>query len=901
MFDQIENLIKEQTARVEALPERALLSGGALARFSDALRKLAHMVSESTVTQMLVREVGDDNPLAALDPAMLTNEQRKRAESAVNVRLQRGELTLPEPLTDLLALRLRNVTDALMEMLRRVSAHREALGALLPDGKTFTRIEDIVFSAGDTHNRGRSVTVLHTDAGKLVYKPRDMRGEAGVYALVQSHFSDVLGVPKCVAFGDRFGVSQFIEKRRAEGAENVRLFWYRFGGAAAVMKVLGSTDMHVENLTCSDGKPYIIDLETVISPELSNETYEKLHPELNRLKSTSPYLSSLLPVQQQDRELSALMNTDDDGCAPVVEGKRVPVCDYLVDFTAGYTEIYRRILAKKEDISRFVSALSAETTVRILLRNTQFYHDEILRLCHHAALADEAARDKARSRLEKRLRRSIRSEFEPAAQSELKQLERGDIPYFYTYAISGDLCADGESIVRNVFGVSAERHILNTLTAMGEKDLAFDLQLFERSVGQYPRRLPEDERDVQLKPIQTNNPISREQAMQEARRQFQLVFDLGIEAPNGKLFWGCINDADCSFRFCDTGLTCGLTGIAVFAAAYAFVYGDAKAKQLASRAVGEAVTEMERFYRCYAEMDFPTDQFPNLGESEGMGGILNGLALLRRYTGSEAIAAMQEKALMILSRYGFSRYGAPDRMIGISGLVSVLCRFDEYKDQTDLIAAAADSLLAMQTLPWKGKRLWKPFPDKPRPISGGGHGLAGVAEALFAAGAALGDGKYARAAEEAIGFELEAYSERFRTWSDLRTYPPVGFMHGYCSGAPGIGIMLERIRRAGFQSEALDQCAALAKRSVDELPLNARDHLCCGNSAVAEYYMTVGRFDEAGRVLAAMRQRSAQAGGYRYLGYACHNGVTPSLFYGAGGIGYEMLRYACPQTILSVI
>lgn len=348
-------------------------------------------------------------------------------------------------------------------------------------------------------------------------------------------------------------------------------------------------------------------------------------------------------------------------------------------------------------------------------------------------------------------------------------------------------------------------------------------------------------------------------------------------------------------------MTCGLTGIAVFAAAYAFVSSDARAKTLAARAVREAVTELQRFCGYYEEMGFPADDFPNLGESEGMGGILNGLALLRRYTSSETISALQEKALLTLSRYGFSRYGAPDRMIGISGLLSVLCRFDEYKARPDLIAAAADSLLAMQTLSWKGKRLWKSFPDKPRPISGGGHGLAGIAEALFAAGAALGEAKYARAAEDAIGFELEAYSERFRTWSDLRTYPPVSYMHGYCSGAPGIGIVLERTRKVGYESPELEKCAALAKRSVDELPLNARDHLCCGNSAVAEYYMTVGRFDEAGRVLAAMQHRSAQAGGYRYLGYACHNGVTPSLFYGAGGVGYEMLRYACPETILSVI
>lgn len=901
MLDQIKNLIKEQTARVEALPESALLSDGALVRFFEALRELAETVSQSTVTQMLVHEVGGDNPLAALDPALLTEQQRRSAEKAVNEALITGERALPKPLTDLLELRLKNVTDAFLEMLRRLAAHREELSVLLPEGRPFGRIEDLALSAGDTHNRGRSVTVLHTDAGSLVYKPRDMRGEAGVYALVQSHFSDVLGVPKCVAFGDSFGVSEFIEKRRAEGAEAARLFWYRFGGAAAVMKVLGSTDMHVENLTCSGGKPYVIDLETVISPEISNEAYKKLHPELNRLKSTSPYLSSLLPTQPDGRELSALMSTADDGLAPVVDGKRVPVCGYMEDFTAGYEALYRRILAKREGIARFVSALSGEMPVRILLRNTQFYHDSVLRLCRHTVLADEAAWDRARARLERVLGRDIRPEFEQAVQSELEQILCGDIPYFYTYAGSGDLCSEGGTVARNIFPVSAERHVLNNLAAMGEADLTFDLQLLTRSVEQYPRRLPEDEQDEQLLPLRATEPLSRERALMEARRQLELIFDLAIHAPDGKLFWGYMSDPDCAFRFCGAGFANGLTGIAVFAAACALVSGDGRARELAARAVGEAVTELERAYGYYEAEGFSADPCPNLGEVDGIGGILNGLALLRRYAGGEAIQALQDKALATLSRCDLSRCGAPDRMAGISGLLSALCRFDEYRVRTDLIAAAADSLLALKTQPCQGKLLWRSFPDKPRPISGSGHGLAGVAEALYAASAVLGDEKYARAAEDAIGFELGAYSEKFHTWSDLRTCPPVGYMHGYCSGAPGIGIMLARIRRWGFAGEVLDRCAALAGRSADELPLNARDHLCCGNSAVAEYYMAVGRFDEAGRVLAAMRTRSARAGGYRYLGYDYHNGVTPSLFYGAGGIGYEMLRYAAPETILPVI
>ena len=901
MFDKLENMIKEQTVRVEAMTECSLLSDSAKARFSENLHKNVETVSKSTVTHMLVQQVGDDNPLAALDPAMLTDAQHSYAEKAVNEALNNGTLTLPAPLTDILALHLKNVTDAFIEMLGRLDDHREELGALLPDGKTFTRIEDIIFSAGDTHNHGRSVTVLYTDAGRLVYKPRDMRGEAGIYELVQRYFPDVLGIPECIAFGDSFGVSRYIEKSRAEGEEEARRFWYRMGGAACVFKLLGSTDMHVENLICSDGKPYVIDLETIASAEISNADHEMLHPELSRLKSTSPYLSLILPIQHDGRELCTLTNTDDDGCAPVVNGKRVTVCGYISDFTAGYKEIYRRILAKKEEISRFVTEISAVLPVRILMRNTQFYHDTMIRLCHHASLANAQARERSLEILEKLLQKKIREEFYPAVRSEIDQIKCGDIPYFYSCAGDRHLYGGGEAVVRDVFDVSAGQHILNNIAAMGEKDLAFDLQLLERAIEQYPRRLPEDEQKTSVNPVLADRPLSREQALIEAKRQFDLISDLSIKAPDGKLFWGFTSEPTFSFHFCETGFSNGLTGIAVFAAAYAFAAGNENEKKFAADVLHEAVTELKRFYEYYEKKDFPPDQFPNLGESDGMGGILNALALIRRYNGGEEIAQMQEKALLMISRYGFSRYGAPDRMIGISGLLSVLCRFDEYKVRTDLIASAADQLLTMKTQPYQEKLLWRPIQDKQRPISGGGHGLAGIAQALYAASTTLGDEKYAHAAEDAIAFELQAYNEKYHTWSDLRSYPPVGYMHGYCSGAPGIGIMLERIRQSGHDSEDIRKCADLAEKSVDGLPLNLRDHLCCGNSAVVEYYMTVGHYDKVGRVLAAMQHRSVEEGDYRYLGYNYHNGVTPSLFYGAAGIGYEMLRYACPEKIISVI
>ena len=896
-----ERYINEQLNRIRGCEGNRLLSQRILPTVEKQLTRLAESISESTMNGFITDEVLPDNPLAKYSPELITSEQRSKAVRSISEKMRRGELVMPVPLLDILTLRLANVTDGIIEMLDRLTAHRDEICEVLTGGVRFERIEDIRFSAGDTHNCGRSVAVIHSDIGKFVYKPRDMRTEAYIYKLVERFFYDVVGIPGCIAFEDRFGVSEFIMKQRSVGEENAKLFWHNMGGAAAVIKLLGSTDMHFENITCADNKPYILDLETVISPITENADYKQLHPELYILKSTSPYFSALLPNEHNGKQYSVLMNTDDDGCAPVVNETNVSVTGYIREFIGGYDTVYRRITENRDDIARMIKSFPADLPVRLLIRDTQFYYETRQKLYHRNALASNEKRIKTRRVLSEIMHHNIRPEFVEAADSEIKQLERGDIPYVMTLADSRDMYSDGEKVAENIFQRSAVAHILDTLSVMSEKDEAFDIELLERAVVQYPGMQDKAVMERLSFPERCLDVLPTEKAVDEAGELFYTLFDICLHSPDGKLFWGYVSDSDYSFRFCESGLANGLVGIAVFAAAYAFVTRDSRAEKLAGTVVNEAAVELDRLYDYLAFKEFSRDFAPYLGETDGIGGIVTGLSLLERYTGRSDIAVLQEKAMFTLEQYDLSSYGAPDRMIGMAGLLSALCRCPEYKSHTDLIRNAADSLLAMKTLEYKDRKLWKPIHDKARPISGAGHGLAGIAESLYAASCVLGDTKYANAADDAMSFELSAYSEKYGTWSDLRTYPPEGYMHGYCSGAPGIGIMIDRIRKYGTDRSVTARCEELAASVIDRMPLNERDHLCCGNSAIVEYYLTTGRYDEAGRVLNAMYERKKNDGAYRYMSGRFNNSVTGSLFYGVSGIGYEMLRYACPEKIVSVL
>ena len=113
--------------------------------------------------------------------------------------------------------------------------------------------------------------------------------------------------------------------------------------------------------------------------------------------------------------------------------------------------------------------------------------------------------------------------------------------------------------------------------------------------------------------------------------------------------------------------------------------------------------------------------------------------------------------------------------------------------------------------------------------------------------------------------------------------------------------MARRMIDAGRGGERARALAELVSRSVDGLPLNPFDHLCCGNAAIAEYYLAVEDREAAGRVLATLYERRQKEGEYRDAYSGATGQVSASLFNGICGIGYEMLRYARPHDVQSVL
>ena len=895
--------VEHQLARVRQCPQASMLGDRVYEGLEDALKRKVDLIAGSTATHMISQAV-TGNPFAAAFPDLITDAERAQALDTIRRQLESGATALPEPLVEYLELQLGNVTSALLEALDRLVEHRYAICDALLEGRRFQTIDDINLSTGDAHNCGRSVTIFHTDAGKLVYKPHDLRVDEQIYEFVERFFGDFVGIPRAIAFGSQFGVCEFVEKRRAEGEDEAERFWCRMGGLAAFAKLLGSTDLHFQNILCCQTMPYIIDLETMLSP-ISAERLAYLQSADTRECHTHSLAPSLLmPSRVEDTEISVLTNTEETGIAPVVDGKIVTVGPYLSSFMRGYDVVYTRIVEHKQAIREAVLSFPPDMTVRIIMRPTRGYWLILKKLYHHSALATTEGRQRSLETLERIMRESGITAEAPIIDSEVEQMRRGDVPFFYTYIDSLSLYGEGEELVQDKFSLTAVERIVDTLDAMSKEDEAFDLAYIERAIGMYQCESDEEEAKAPVCRVIADAPISREHAIATAKRMFQRMHDLGVEAPNGRLVWGYIDNHSQAFQFGGAGLFDGFTGLAVFASACAAVWPDDLIREQADALIQEAVNEIRGLCHVIDRHIGNPNLDVSAGEGTGFGGILKGIALMRRYAPSETLDDLCEQVLALLEKTDFSGCDIADRIGGFAGLVAALCRFEEYRSQTTTIRNAANRILELKTFTYKDYVLWKTMFETPRVLSGAGHGMSGIAEALIAAADVLGDDRYLPAAAEALDYEIDAYrryEKKFGTWADLREFPPVKYMHGYCAGAPGTGIVINRILEEGRGDARAQTIVRMARQSIDTLPLMPFDHLCCGNSAVAEYYLSVGDHEAAGRILEAICGHDLYEGSRQDSDPNASDNAVATLFNGVCGIGYELLRYAYPETILSVL
>ena len=791
--------------------------------------------------------------------------------------------------------------EVVIEMLDRINdAYDDICGSLIK--RNFSEITGIDSGKGDVHNFGRSTTIVSTNAGKFVYKPHDVSIDLRSAELTERFFPDVMQSPSVLCYKE-YGFSEFVKNEPASTPEAAGRYYRRLGGMAAVVQMLGSYDLHHSNVLARNEYPVIIDYETMIAPGAG--------PAARGLKKEIGYsllYSSLMPMRHGRIEGSILFATDEENpSAPVVDGRKLSVKDYPDEFIGGFRDTYMSCLSRRDEIREFLSESFKDVFIRHIYRNTGIYSQMMDSMMEPGWLSDDSRRDEIYKGFSRALKRSGYEGEDGIASAETDALMRGDIPYLYTRADGRDLYADGRIVCKDFFAGSSLDNILARLDYLGEDDLRFEVDLLRKAMTKVIVHKENPEKDEEEhRTANVQGPLSDEELISRAEDIFRLISDDAVYSPSGEILWfGPDYYLMTGMQLLSMGMMNGNAGLAVFFAAISKLSRDETVIKKANEYIESITSRQERIIDAYRSIDVIYPNTENISFSTGFAGKLMSSYILGKYTGDKRYDSLCRDIIGAMNRaeLGFEK---PDIYNGMAGALKIICSNDELFEMpgaAELSAKLADRIMKDAVIVYKGSKIWKTSSVQ-WPISGAGHGQSGVASALIKASERLGREDLMTAAMAGIEFEKDIYSPGLRAWPDMREHQKTDkYMNGYCSGASGIGL---DALRTGY--EGSDKIIELALDSVMKEPIQEKDILCCGNCAIIEFLLSPGTemerddlCDEARRRMTELISRADSKGHYSCLNGSLEDVISPGLFYGLAGIGYEMLRLAAPGRIKSVL
>lgn len=354
-------------------------------------------------------------------------------------------------------------------------------------GASELEIRDVEFGAGDSHSKGKSVAIVTTSAGKVVYKPRPNALETQFDALVAWINGNVDGLPVRAATtvgSEDHTWSEFIEHRPLAKGESAEHYVEKIGKLAGLLHVLHATDFHFENVIASGEDPVLVDLEALMHRQeepgkdgerLQNVAYDFL---ANSVKKVGILPDRIIMHQEEETvavDVSAVggkggqdglvavptlvdVGTDtmritdqrhqvgDQNNLPITEdGDTVDLLEHESSFIAGFDRVYRAVRDARErgDLSWLENF--REVKVRNILRPTFLYGRLLMKSYHPDFLRSRLDRTLVLSKLlHGHKNRDQRSRI---IEAEMNDMLNGDIPIFFTDADDGTVTSSTGALI----------------------------------------------------------------------------------------------------------------------------------------------------------------------------------------------------------------------------------------------------------------------------------------------------------------------------------------------------------------------------------------------------------------------------------------------------------------------
>ncbi|MGC5284748.1 type 2 lanthipeptide synthetase LanM family protein [Micromonospora sp. DT231] len=941
LHDKVRRLARDLGHRGEVAPHHPLLRPN----------HEVYLAMISPVLAVHLRRARSAGTLAGDTPAARFGDfVRQLRQPAYALRILAEYPTLTRELVDEMETWLTVRSELARHLLADLPTLRTEFGL---NANSLDDVVEVQTGAGDTHRGGRSVAILtFADGGKVVYKPRPLAVESHFYALVEWLNAKGMAFPlRPLAIVERagYGWVEFVHPESCADEQGLRRFYWRQGAYLSLLYLLRASDIHLENVIAAGEHPVIVDLEAIFQQARpTTDTRPLVLPAEAMHRIEESVLSiGLLPQRLIQQDGDAVVTTELSGMAggrgelspmkvprwqdtgtdqmrrtrarvempgghnlPMVAGTAADPARHQTDLVSGFEACYQLLLAHRDELAAPggpVAAFAADE-IRFIALPTMVYGRILGESWHPVVLGDALDRECLFEVLASRHPELVADR--AIAASEIRQLARRDIPFFWTRPDSRDLYDDRGLVVRDFFPNRGLDLVRDRIAGLSAADLrqqswavsaslaALQLGDGQESIAHRTRATPAEEIDHALAERAAVRLGDRllETALGDPARPVWLTLTLVTDR-----HWSVVPTAFESYS--------GLSGIAVFLGQLGEQTGLARFRS-AAEAIAAMLSEHVDTLLEWPETD---RNLLGIGGFSELGGYVHALTQLGALWRTRSLFDQARRLVPeLLRRFDGDRH--LDVVAGTAGAALALRALHSVDpDEQTLVAlrAAGHYLLASATAHDSGLAWPSAIPAR-APLLGFSHGVSGIAYALAEIARVTGEQRYLDAAECAVRYEHLQYDVAAGNWPDHRDVTPSGtFMNAWCHGAAGVALaraaMLGTVRIPEVRAD-LDAAVASVRRSLTSGELltgTGNDCLCHGDLGLAEALLTAG-LATGDDTLVATARRATHAVAQTVLAGEELCGVpqgmhVPGLLMGTAGIGYGLLRAARPDLTPNVL
>ncbi|MBW4644890.1 MAG: type 2 lantipeptide synthetase LanM family protein [Goleter apudmare HA4340-LM2] len=849
--------------------------------------------------------------------------------------------------------------EAMGEFLQRLAKDWSEIQHTFQTEAQLGRVVKLNLDIADAHNRGRCVMIITFSCGlKLVYKPRTLGLEQAYFQLLAWFNEQGIPLPfKVLKVIDHssYGWVEYVPQLPCENEAAVKRYYQRAGVLLCLLYALKGKDCHYENLIASGEHPVLIDLETLLQPEIreleDQGDYGELQALVNQVLDKTVLSTGLLPnwelgadgqtlfdisglggvgEQQMPYQILSWQNINSDRMTlgqqygklshqanlPTLDGVICSPNGYTEEIVAGFRQMYQFLLDRQEVILAPDGPLAAlsHQLVRLLFRNTRLYGVVLKN-----ALSPQYLQNGADFSIELDIlcRAFLVCDEKPycwhLVGRETEALAQLDMPYLSAYSDTKSLIISPEETVAGAFREPSYNSVIARLQQLNSEDLTQQISIIR---GALYALVATDLESVSMSEQQRPQfdeltPLSREAMLQEAVAIAADLRDKAIYTADGIARWTGLEympkTGRLQLQLIDFGLEGGC-GIALFLAALEKVTGGAGYRDLALSAL-QLLCRIINSPKAYQQLKMSVD----LGATGGFGSMLYALVKVSQFLQEPRLLEDARQLACLLTSTDINDDRNLDVSLGTAGaLLGLLALYQATGDASvlEMAITCGQHLLARRSLSETGYKTWKAM-GLEKPLTGFSHGAAGIAYALLRLYGATADPTYLAVAKEAIAYETSVFSSDANNWPDFRPFVlkdnKPAFMNSWCHGAPGIA--LARLGSLQYlDAPEIRQDIDIGLQVTQKFSWQGVDHLCCGNFGRVDVLLEASRrlarpelLEIVPQQIAWVVNRAKQTGGFHLFHNVTQGVYHPGFFRGVAGIGYELLRLAEPGLLPSVL